>query len=38
MSLQQDAQQWLYELLGKFKHFRDLLNSVYKNIKWAHDC
>jgi len=30
MSLQQDAQQWLYELLGKFKHFRDLLNSVYK--------
>jgi hypothetical protein len=30
MSLQQDAQQWLYELLNRFKNFRDLLNAAYK--------
>jgi len=30
MSLQQDAQQWLYGLLNGFKNFRDLLNEAYK--------
>jgi hypothetical protein len=30
MSLQQDAQQWLYGLLNGFKNFRDSLNEAYK--------
>ena len=30
MSLQQDAQQWLYGLLNGVKNFRDLLNEAYK--------